>query len=135
WRTSSVPPVAWRHVASQTARPVVPERWPRCNGGVLGPRLRPPGGAWRAWYARRWTLLEPYHDRQDDAGRGARRLLRELDALWVLLTPCGVAPTNNRAERAWRCGVLWRKRSHGMASTKGNHEGHTPHLPLCSIRL
>ena len=28
--------------------------------------------------------------------------------------------TNNRAERALRFGVLWRKRSLGTASTKGN---------------
>ena len=29
-------------------------------------------------------------------------------------------PTNNRAERALRFGVLWRKRSQGTASEKGN---------------
>ena len=39
---------------------------------------------------------------------------------WVLLTQGGVEPTNNRAERALRFGVLWRKRSHGTASPKGN---------------
>ena len=32
----------------------------------------------------------------------------------------GVEPTNNRAERALRFGVLWRKRSHGTARTQGN---------------
>jgi transposase len=32
----------------------------------------------------------------------------------------GVEPTKNRAERAGRLGVLWRKRSHGTASAKGN---------------
>jgi transposase len=32
----------------------------------------------------------------------------------------GVEPTNNRAERALRFGVLWRKRSLGTASDKGN---------------
>ena len=32
----------------------------------------------------------------------------------------GVEPTNNRAERALRFGVLWRKRSQGTASEKGN---------------
>ena len=65
-------------------------------------------------------LGEAYHDRSDDAGRFARRLLREMDSLWVFLVHCGVDPTNNRAERALRCGVLWRKRSLGTASTKGN---------------
>ena len=80
----------------------------------------PTGGEWRAWYARLCKLIEQYHDRQDDAGRFARRLLREMNSLWVFLTRCGVEPTNNRAERALRFGVLWRKRSHGTASPKGN---------------
>ena len=40
---------------------------------------------------------------------------------WVLLAQPGVEPTNNRAERALRFGVLWRKRSLGTASEKGNH--------------
>jgi transposase len=80
----------------------------------------PTGGEWRAWYARLCKLIEQYHDRTDDAGRFARRLLREMDSLWVFLVQHGVEPTNNRAERALRCGVLWRKRSHGTASTKGN---------------
>ena len=43
-----------------------------------------------------------------------------MDALWVFLGQHGVAPTKNRAERALRCGVLWRKRSYGTASAKGN---------------
>jgi transposase len=80
----------------------------------------PTGGEWRAWYARLCKLIDQYHDRQDAAGRLARRLLREMDSLWVFLVHHGVEPTNNRAERALRCGVLWRKRSHGTASTKGN---------------
>jgi transposase len=80
----------------------------------------PTGGAWQAWYARLCKLIDQYHDRQDDAGRFARRLLREMDSLWVFLAHHGVEPTNNRAEQALRFGVLWRKRSHGTASTKGN---------------
>jgi transposase len=80
----------------------------------------PTGGAWRAWYARLCTLIDRHHDRQDDAGRFARRLLREMDSLWVFLAHQGVEPTNNRAERALRFGVLWRKRSQGTESTKGN---------------
>ena len=80
----------------------------------------PTGGAWRAWYARLCRLIDQYHDRQDDAGKFARRLLREMDSLWVFLAQQGVEPTNNRAERALRYGVLWRKRSLGTASEKGN---------------
>jgi transposase IS66 family protein len=80
----------------------------------------PTGGEWRAWYARLCKLIDQYHERQDDAGKFVRRLLREMDSLWVFLAHHGVAPTNNRAERALRCGVLWRKRSQGIASGKGN---------------
>src|SRR4029450_2383608 len=80
----------------------------------------PTGGEWRAWYARLCRLIEQYHDRPDDAGRLARRLLREMDSLWVFLIQHGVDPTNNRAERALRFGVLWRKRAQGTASDKGN---------------
>jgi len=80
----------------------------------------PTGGEWRAWYARLCKLIDQYHDRTDDAGRFARRLLREMDSLWVFLAHHGVEPTNNRAERALRFGVLWRKRSLGTASDKGN---------------
>src|SRR4029453_17889088 len=64
----------------------------------------PTGGEWRAWYARLCRLIEQYHDRPDDAGRLARRLLREMDSLWVFLIQHGVDPTNNRAERALRFG-------------------------------
>jgi len=58
----------------------------------------PTGGEWRAWYARLCKLIEQYHDRHDDAGRFARRLLREIDSLWLFLAQHGVEPTNNRAE-------------------------------------
>jgi transposase len=80
----------------------------------------PTGGEWRAWYARLCKLIDQHHERQDDAGRLVRRLLREMDSLWVFLSHHGVEPTNNRAERALRFGVQWRKRSLGTASDKGN---------------
>jgi transposase len=80
----------------------------------------PTGGEWRAWYARLCKWIDQYHDRSDEAGRFARRLLREMDSLWVFLAQHGVEPTNNRAERALRFGVQWRKRSLGTASAKGN---------------
>ena len=83
----------------------------------------PTGGEWRAWYARLCKLIDQYHDRSDEAGRFARRLLREMDSLWVLLAPHGVEPPTNRAERAWRFGGQWRKRSLGTASAKGNRWG------------
>jgi len=80
----------------------------------------PTGGEWRAWYARLGKLINRYYERSDDAGRFARRLLREMDSLWVFLAHQGVEPTNNRGERALRFGVQWRKRSLGTASDKGN---------------
>jgi transposase len=80
----------------------------------------PSGGEWNAWYARFCSLIGRYHERKDEAGRLARRLQREMASLWVFLSEQGVEATNNRAERALRFGVLWRKRSSGTASVKGN---------------
>jgi transposase len=99
-----------------------------CGTGALAELQRlcpmatapPTGGEWRAWYARLCKLIDQYHDRRDDAGRLVRRLLREMDSLWVFLAHYGVEPTNNRAERALRCGVVGRKRSLGTASEQGN---------------
>jgi transposase len=68
-------------------------------------------------------LLDRYQDRSDEAGRLPRRLQRARASLWVGLVEHGVEATNNRAERALRFGVLWRKGSHGTASTKGNRWG------------
>ncbi len=80
----------------------------------------PSVGEWRAFYARLSRLISENHDRKDAAGKFARRLVREMDSLWVFLEVQGVEPTNNRVERALRSGVLWRKRSQGTASEKGN---------------
>ena len=80
----------------------------------------PPGGEWRAWYARLGTLLERYHARSDEAGRLVRRLPRERASLWVFLVANGVEPTKNRAARALRFAVLWRKGANGTASIKGH---------------
>jgi transposase len=80
----------------------------------------PTGGQWRAWYARLCDLIHRYHDRNDEAGQLVRHLLREMDALWVFLLERGVETTNNRAERALRFAVMWRKRSQGTNSDKGS---------------
>ena len=80
----------------------------------------PSGGQWQAWYARLCRLVQRYESRPDDAGRLVRHLRREAGSLWVFLNEPGVEPTNNRAERALRFGVLWRKGSLGTASAKGN---------------
>jgi transposase len=81
---------------------------------------RPTVGQWRAWHARFHHLLGRHTAREDQAGTFARRLDREGEALWVFLDVPGVEPTNNVAERAHRFGVLWRKRSQGTGSDKGN---------------
>ncbi len=57
---------------------------------------------------------------KDEAGQFARRLLKEIDSLWVFLEVAGVEPTNNATERCLRFGVLWRKRTQGTRSEKGN---------------
>lgn len=80
----------------------------------------PTGGEWQAWYARFCPLIGRYRARQDEAGRLVRRLQRERASLGVFLVEHGVEATNNRAERALRFGVLWRKRSNGTGSDKGN---------------
>jgi transposase len=87
-----------------------------CNMANAPPTV----GEWSAFYARLSHLISQNHERKDDAGKFARRLLREMDSLWVFLEVQGVEPTNNHGERTIRFGVLWRKRSQGTASEKGN---------------
>lgn len=81
----------------------------------------PPGKTrWTRFYSRLMLLLLLFEAADDDAGKLAREVLREIDSLWVFLDEAGVEPTNNRAERALRFAVLWRKRSNGTQSDKGN---------------
>ncbi len=77
-------------------------------------------GQWRAWYARFSALIHRHTARPDNAGTFARRLVREGEALWVLLDVPGVEATHTIAERAHRFGVLWCKRSQGTGSEQGN---------------
>ena len=58
--------------------------------------------------------------REDKAGTFARRWQQEGASLWTLLDVRGVEATKNSAERAHRLGVLWRIRSQGTGSEKGN---------------
>jgi transposase len=82
-------------------------------------RAQPTVGEWRAFNARLIRLITLTRDRQDEAGRFARRLHKEIDCLWVFLMAEGVSPTNNHAERMLRFAVTWRKRSQGVVSEKG----------------
>ena len=80
----------------------------------------PPGPRkWENFYSQFVLLLMLHETADDEAGKLARSLAAEMDSLWVFLDEHGVDPTNNRAERALRFGVLWRKRSLGSQSDKG----------------
>ena len=64
-------------------------------------------------------LIDQYHDRQDDAGKFARRLLREMDSLWVFL-----AHVRRADEQPGGAGLaVWGALAQallGTASDKGN---------------
>jgi transposase len=80
----------------------------------------PSGRQWQRFYAQLLFSLSLWEPDKSDAGQLARQILREIDSLWFFIEHQGVEPTNNRAERALRFGVLWRKRSLGTQSEKGN---------------
>jgi transposase len=79
----------------------------------------PTAGQWQAWLMRITGLLRQHEDRRDEAGKLARAIQRQRRSLWTFLLVPGVEPTNNRAERALRFAVIWRKRSLGAQSDKG----------------
>lgn len=79
----------------------------------------PTMGQFLAWLMRISRLLNSHAERTDDAGTLARAIQRQKRDLWTFLVVPGVEPTNNRAERAVRFGVLWRKRSLSIQSEKG----------------
>jgi transposase len=80
----------------------------------------PSSRQWSEFYSTLLFTLSLWEEDKNDAGRLARQIIREIDSLWFFLDHEGVDPTNNRAERALRFGVLWRKRSLGTQSEKGN---------------
>ena len=80
----------------------------------------PTGGEWRAWYARLCKLIDQYHDRQDDAGRFARRLLREMDSLWVFLTIMAWSPPTTVLSEPCALASCGGSGPWGRRVTKGN---------------
>jgi transposase len=80
----------------------------------------PTSGEVQTWYARMVHLLAQYGQRRDEAGTLARTLEREMAHLWTFVVEEGVEPTNNRAERALRFAVLWRKIMQGTYNDKGD---------------
>ena len=77
-------------------------------------------GEVQTWYARMVHLLAQHGQRRDEAGTLARTLDREMGSLWTFVVEEGVEPTNNRAERALRFAVLWRKLMQGTYNEKGD---------------
>jgi transposase len=82
-------------------------------------RAPPTVGQWYAWHARFRRLIASQRTRQDDAGKLARHLDREGDALWTFLEHPELDPTNNYGERQIRPGVQWRKRRQGTRNETG----------------
>jgi transposase len=80
----------------------------------------PSKGEVATWYARMCHLLDQHQHRKDEAGRFARHVQAEMGHLWVFLLENGVEPTNNRAERALRFAVLWRRMMQGSFNEKGD---------------
>jgi transposase len=80
----------------------------------------PTAGDVQTWYARMVHLLACHRQRRDEAGTLARTLESEMASLWTFVVEAGVEPTNNRAERALRFAVLWRKMMQGTYNAKGD---------------
>jgi transposase len=80
----------------------------------------PTAGDVQTGYARMVRRLNQHRTRPDEAGKCARTLAREMGALWTFVVEAGVEPTNNRAERALRFAVLWRRMRHGRYNEKGD---------------
>jgi transposase len=74
----------------------------------------------QTWYARLGHRLQQYRLRKEEAGPLARTLAGALSALWTFVVEAGVEPTHNRAERALRFAVRWRKMMQGTYNEKGD---------------
>ncbi|MCP4666535.1 MAG: transposase, partial [Deltaproteobacteria bacterium] len=83
------------------------------------PKIHRPGGR-SSFYARFCRLVVLYRDCGTDAGKFVRHIEGEMNSLFTFLFEEGVNPVNNSAERMIRFAVLWRKRSQGTKSDKGN---------------
>jgi len=78
---------------------------------------------WRTWYARLCKVIRQNRERgkKDTVGCFVRGLEKRIKSLWVFLNEEGVEPTISFAERTLSYSVLWRKRSLGAQSEKGNY--------------
>jgi transposase len=80
----------------------------------------PTQGEMDTWFARMCHLIDSHSERKDEVGTLARHLDREMEHLWDFLLEDGVDATNNRAERALRFAVLWRRMMRGSFNEKGD---------------
>ncbi len=96
----------------------------------------PDNKEWRDFYQRFMDLIFEHQKDKGEVGTLARSLIRQIESLWLFLDIIEVEPTNNLAERTLRYGVLWRKRSNGTQSDKGNRwvERILSFKQTCSIR-
>jgi transposase len=95
------------------------EYWQAYKDGTLDRSI------FRAWMKPVRTGLEEALERAVAAGikglsGSCANLLEHRQALWTFVDTDGVEPTNNHAERELRAFVLWRKRSFGSQSERGN---------------
>lgn len=99
-------------------------------------KVFPDDQEWRDFYQRFTDLIFDHQEDKGEIGTMARSLIRQIESLWLFLDIVEVEPTNNLAERVLRYGVLWRKRSKGTQSQKGNHwvERILSFKQTCSIR-
>jgi transposase len=78
-----------------------------------------------AWMAALGPKLEAALERAvaakiDGLSGSCADMLEHRQALWTFVAHADVEPTNNHAEREIRAFVLWRKRSYGTQSDRGN---------------
>ncbi len=83
------------------------------------------GELFRAWMAPLRQNVETLLERAAKSGLehvsgSCRDILDHRAALWTFADEEGVEPTNNHAERELRAFVLWRKKSYGSQSERGN---------------
>ena len=130
--------ICWAHLlrkfVAYPSAPVPPRRWATSCSTTRGSssstgtttatassRARRSSHGWRL-SARRWRPCSPAASPPaSTASRGScADILEHKQALWTFVTHDDVEPTNNHAEREIRAFVLWRKRSYGAQSDRGN---------------
>lgn len=120
--------VAWSQRTGETARIglalLAAEKqlfsaWDRVRDGTL---------AWADFQVARLPLMTRVRPLLEEGAVGVdakaqgpcRNLLKREAALWTFVWEADVEPTNNRAERALRRAVVWRRRSFGTQSAAGS---------------